>query len=90
LRGAPPAITRAVLERHAGLYSWGEHKIPLRIETDGVQLTLRWADSASVVPLTPLSETEFLDRTSFGRVRFQAGGGATWIQDGQETQAPRS
>jgi len=89
LRAAPPAIPREVLERHAGLYSWGEEKVPMRIETDGVLLTLRWAQSASVVPLTPLSDTEFLDRTSFGRIRFK-GDGLMWIQDGKETPAPRA
>ena len=61
----------------------------MRIETDGVLLTLRWAQSASVVPLTPLSDTEFLDRTSFGRIRFK-GDGLMWIQDGKETPAPRA
>lgn len=88
-RGFPPAVPRGVLERYAGLYLWGEPKIPMHIETDGRGLTLRWADSASVVPLTALSETEFEDRSSFGRIRFQ-GEGLVWTQNGEDTSAPRS
>ena len=88
-RAAPRAVPRAVFERYAGLYLWGEGKTPMHLETDGDVLTLRWADSASVVPLTPLSDTEFLDRTSFGRMRMQ-GDGLVWTQNGEDTPAPRS
>jgi len=87
-RAAPAAVPRAVLERYAGLYLWGQAKIPLHIQTDGQVLSLRWADSAAVVPLTPLSESEFLDRTSFGRIRFQDQG-LLWTQNGEDTPAPR-
>lgn len=88
-RASPPAVPRAILEQHAGLYLWGERKVPMHIETDGRVLTLRWADSSSVVPLTPLSATEFEDRSSFGRIRFQ-GEGLLWTQNGEDTPAPRS
>lgn len=88
-RAAAAAVSRAALERCSGLYLWGEPKIPLHIQTDGEVLTLRWADSASVVPLTPLGETEFFDRSSFGRIRFQDGG-LVWTQNGEDTPAPRA
>jgi len=88
-RGEPVAVPRAALERYAGLYLWGEGKIPMHVEMDGDVLTLRWADSASVVPLTPLSQTEFLDRTSFGRIRFGTDG-LVWTQNGEDTPATRS
>jgi CubicO group peptidase (beta-lactamase class C family) len=87
-RGAPAAVPRAALERYTGLYLWGKAKIPMHIETDGEVLSLRWAESSSVVPLTPLSESEFLDRSSFGRIRFQDRG-LVWTQNGKETPAPR-
>jgi hypothetical protein len=48
-----------------------------------------WADSASVVPLTPLSETDSFDRSSFGWIRFQEHG-STWTQNGKDTPAPRA
>jgi hypothetical protein len=60
----------------------------MHIRTDGQVLTLRWANSPTALPLTPLSETEFLDRSSFGRARFRDGG-LVWLQNGEETQAPR-
>ena len=72
-----------------GDYLWGEKKVPMRIDTDGAVLTLRWGGSASGVTLTPVSGSEFLDRTSFGRIRFTAAG-AVWIQEGRETAAPRA
>jgi CubicO group peptidase (beta-lactamase class C family) len=87
-RGAPAKVPRERLAAYSGLYLWGDAKIPMHLEADGDALTLRWADSASVVPLTPLSETEFLDRTSFGRIRFRDGG-LTWTQEGKDTQASR-
>lgn len=88
-RGPPAQVSRARLEKYAGLYLWGEGKIPMHLETDGGTLSLRWADSASVVPLTPLTETEFLDRASFGRIRF-TDDGLTWTQNGEETAASRA
>ncbi len=88
-RAAPAIVDGATLETYAGLYQWGESKVPMHLETDGRVLTLRWADSASVTPLTPLSTTEFLDRTSFGVIRFVEGG-LEWIQNGETTRAPRS
>ena len=88
-RAAAAAVPRATLERLAGDYAWGERKIPLHLVTDGEVLSLRWADSASVVPLTPLSETEFYDRTSFSRIRFHDHG-LTWTQNGEDTPAPRA
>ena len=88
-RGVPAAVPRATLEQYAGDYLWGEKKVPMRIDTDGAVLTLHWGDSASGVTLTPVSGSEFLDRTSFGRIRFTAAG-AVWIQEGHETAAPRA
>ena len=88
-RAAPATVRREVLERHAGSYLWGERQIPMHIETDGHVLTLRWDTSASVVPLTPLSDTEFLDRSSFGRIQFK-GDGLVWTQNSEETAARRS
>jgi CubicO group peptidase (beta-lactamase class C family) len=88
-RGAPAKVTRAQLERHAGDYLWGEGKVPMHLQTNGATLTLRWADSASVVPLTPLGEAEFLDRTSLGRIRF-GDDGLVWTQNGEDTIAPRA
>ena len=88
-RGAPASITRARREGLAGEYLWGDHKVPMHLATDGRTLTLRWADSASVVPLTPLGEGEFLDRTSFGRLRFDEHG-LVWTQNGEETRAVRT
>jgi CubicO group peptidase (beta-lactamase class C family) len=88
-RRAPAAkVSRERLMRYAGLYLWGEGKVPMHLESDGSMLRLRWADSADVVPLTPVSETEFLDRTSFGRIHF-TDDGLTWTQNGEETRAPR-
>ena len=87
-RAAPATVPRATLERHAGLYLWGTGKVPMHLETDGEELTLRWADSSSAVPLTPLSEREFLDRTSFGRIRFEEHG-LVWTQNGEDTPASR-
>jgi hypothetical protein len=66
----------------------GKAKNPMHIETDGEVLTLRWAESASVVLLTPLSESKFLARSSFGRLRFQDRG-LVWTQNGEKTEAPR-
>ena len=88
-RGAPAQIAKARLESLAGDYLWGEPKYPMHLETDGRTLTLRWGDSASVVPLTPVSETEFVDRSSFGRIKF-GDAGLTWTQNGEETKAPRA
>lgn len=88
-RGAPAAVPRARLEGYAGRYSWGQGEVPLHVDTDGERLTLRWGDSASVVPLTPLSETEFFDRTSFARIRF-GNEGIVWTQNGEDTPAPRA
>jgi CubicO group peptidase (beta-lactamase class C family) len=87
-RAAPASVPPAVLKRYAGLYYWGDGKVPMHIQADGEVLTLRWADSPTALPLTPLSETEFLDRSSFGRVRFRDSG-LVWVQDGEETPAPR-
>jgi CubicO group peptidase (beta-lactamase class C family) len=87
-RPAPLAVPRATLERYAGFYLWGKAKIPMHLQTDGEVLTLRWAESLSVVRLTPLSESEFLDRSSFGRIRFREDG-LVWIQNGEETPASR-
>jgi CubicO group peptidase (beta-lactamase class C family) len=87
-RGAPAAVPPAVLARYAGLYLWGKAKIPMHIQTDGEVLTLRWGESSSAVRLTPLSESEFLDRSSFGRIRFQDRG-LLWTQNGEDTPAPR-
>jgi CubicO group peptidase (beta-lactamase class C family) len=88
-RGPPASVPKSKLDRLAGDYSWGERKIPMHLASDGSTLTLRWADSASVVPLTPVSETEFLDRTSFGRVRFDEQG-LVWTQNGEDTRATRA
>ena len=88
-RGTPATVPTATLAGYVGLYQWGEYKVPMHLESDGRVLTLRWADSASVIPLTPLSTTEFLDRTSFGVIRF-IDGGLEWIQNGETTKAPRS
>ena len=88
-RGPPVQVARARLERYAGEYLWGEGKVPMHVETNGEVLTLRWADSASVVPLTPLGEAEFLDRSSFGRARFREND-LVWIQNGEETIAART
>jgi hypothetical protein len=82
------AVPREVLQRYTGLYLWGKAKTPMHIQADGDMLTLRWAESSSVMPLTPLSESEFLDRSSFGRIRFQDGG-LVWTQNGQDVSAPR-
>jgi hypothetical protein len=60
----------------------------MRIESNGEALTLRWGRSASVVPLTPMSETEFLDRSSFGTIRFNENG-LVWTQGGKDTPAAR-
>jgi len=84
-RGPPANIAKARLDQLAGEYLWGEHKVPMHLATDGRTLTLRWADSASIVPLTPVSDAEFLDRTSFGRLRFDPAG-ITWTQNGEETK----
>ncbi len=88
-RATPANVARATLQRYAGLYHWGKSKTPMHVELDGQTLRLRWAQSASAVPLTPLSETEFLDRSSFGRIQFNEGG-LTWTQNGKETPAPRA
>jgi len=88
-RGPPAKVAPAQLARQAGDYLWGEGKVPMHLETNGATLTLRWADSASVVPLTPLGEAEFLDRTSFGRIRFGENG-LVWTQNGEETIASRA
>jgi len=88
-RGAPAAVSQALLRQYAGLYLWGKGKTPMHLDANGGTLTLRWADSASVVPLTPLSDTEFLDRSSFGRVRFDKGG-LVWNQNGEDTMAVRA
>jgi D-alanyl-D-alanine carboxypeptidase len=88
-RGAPPTVPRETLERLAGLWLWGEGRTPMHLQTDGRVLSLRWGDSASVVPLTPLGKAEFLDRTSFGRVRFE-GDSLVWTQQGRDTPGVRA
>jgi CubicO group peptidase (beta-lactamase class C family) len=88
-RAAPASVARATLEGYAGLYEWGDAEIPMHIETDGRTLRLRWADSTSITPLTPLSNVDFLDRTSFGTIHFQDGG-LVWTQNGETTNAPRA
>jgi CubicO group peptidase (beta-lactamase class C family) len=88
-RAAPASVDIATLRRHAGLYHWGKSKIPMHLGLEGQILTLRWADSASVVPLTPLSETEFIDRSSFGHIRFRTDG-LTWTQNGEVTDATKA
>lgn len=85
---AAVVVARSLLEQHAGLYLWGKDEIPMHIDTDGEVLTLRWADSSSVVPLTPLSKNRFLDRSSFGIIRFDDRG-LSWTQNGEETPARR-
>jgi CubicO group peptidase (beta-lactamase class C family) len=87
-RDAPATVRPELLERYAGRYLWGEARIPLHVATDGEGLTLRWADATSFVALTPLSEVEFLDRTSFGRIRFHEDG-LVWTQNGADTPAER-
>jgi hypothetical protein len=87
-RAPPAAIPRGLLDKYTGLYLWGKEKIPMHIRSDGEVLTLRWAESTSAVPLTPLGDNEFLDRSSFGRIRFD-GSGLVWTQHGRNTLAPR-
>jgi hypothetical protein len=85
-RGPPATVSQERLDQLAGEYLWGESKVPMHLVSEGRTLTLRWADSASVVPLTPINESEFLDRTSFGRIRFGEKG-LTWTQNGEDTSA---
>lgn len=87
-RGAAPAITPANLAAFAGTYSWGTAKIPMHIESSDDGLALRWDTSTSAVLLTPMSDSEFLDRSSFGQVQFSKDG-ATWVQNGERTACPK-
>jgi CubicO group peptidase (beta-lactamase class C family) len=88
-RGAPARVAPETLAKFAGLYAWGDYKIPMHIAWNGKTLTLRWADSASVAVLTPLGDTDFLDRSSFGTIHFQDGG-LVWTQNGEKTNASRA
>lgn len=87
-RPTPPRLDPETVEMLAGTYLWGEPRFPMHLERSGRTLLLRWADSSSGVLLTPLSSTEFFDRTSFSTIRFDETG-LTWIQNGSETKAPR-
>jgi CubicO group peptidase (beta-lactamase class C family) len=87
-RPAVPRLDPETLELLAGTYLWGEPRIPMHLERNGRTLLLRWADSSSGVLLTPLSSTEFYDRTSFSTIRF-GNDELTWTQNGSDTRAPR-
>jgi CubicO group peptidase (beta-lactamase class C family) len=88
-RGGAATVSPAQLAHYAGLFHWGAGKTPLHIDLKGDVLTVRWGDSASVVPLTPLGESEFLDRSSFARIRFGKDD-LVWTQNGTDTIATRA
>jgi CubicO group peptidase (beta-lactamase class C family) len=88
-RQRPARVSPERLASYAGTYVYPQGEVPMHFAATEGTLSLRWSDSTTALLLTPLSETEFLDRTSFGRVRF-TGRSAQWLPlSGEPLECPR-